>query len=154
MEQMIWHISISDMILNFRNALIAILPQMEYAHIEWADGAQYNDYDKIAEALYESFVAMNFTYDTDLVLTRYGFNNEEYQHKNFVAIDAPELGIVPFVQFKTVNEPYDSVEVAMLKDDVAVELRVLSLNGLKDKFLFVRNNGVDRELVYEINVEL
>jgi len=149
-----WHSSISDIMMNFRNALISIVPQLEVVHIGWKDDEQYDDYDNIAECLFENLVTRNLKYNTDLVLTGYGFVKEDYKRKSYIAINIPEIGVVPFIQFKTVNEAFDNIEIAILKDEVPSEFRVLSLNGLEDKFLFVLNKGIHKDLIYSVSIEL
>src|SRR5947209_1121998 len=52
----VWQTTVDQLMLVFRDALRALVPHVEKAKIEWRDGSAYDDWDEIAQTLYEKIV--------------------------------------------------------------------------------------------------
>jgi hypothetical protein len=52
----LWRTNIGELLRIFRDAMKALVPQLKRAKIEWRDGAAYDDWDEIAQILYEKIV--------------------------------------------------------------------------------------------------
>src|SRR3954466_740972 len=52
----LWRTTVDQLLLVFRDALRALVPHVEKVRIEWRDGSAYDDWDAIAQTLYERMV--------------------------------------------------------------------------------------------------
>ena len=73
-------LSVTQLVLNFAEACRALVPHMDRALVSWRDGQQFDNWDRVAEALFQSlvvepcaFAAKSLTGDLALRLSRYGF---------------------------------------------------------------------------------
>jgi hypothetical protein len=116
--------SITDLILNFRMALLALLPSLDHIGIEWRREGAYDEWDAIATVLFKNMVESQMKWALpeqeqdrfhlppyDLLLSRY---------------DAPGMIEVVlsssthariFHAFGTSSEPLDSCECRVIHAD-------------------------------------
>lgn len=52
----VWRTSVDEVLRVFHDALEALLPLMDRAHIPWREGEAYDDWDAIAETLFQRIV--------------------------------------------------------------------------------------------------
>jgi hypothetical protein len=69
---------INALLDNFHGALVALVPYFEAAEVTWNDGEAYDEFDRVAEVLYESLVASAIRGESEPVsaVPRYGFEPE------------------------------------------------------------------------------
>lgn len=110
--------SVHDLLMIFRDALIALVPSMNRAMIPWREGESYDDWDLITEALYRSIVvgSCEDLLEHSRPIARYGFMIPDYLAHSFIAVSLPRNGPTPaaFVRFATLEVPFDMVRVRTL----------------------------------------
>jgi hypothetical protein len=98
----------------FRDALLALIPVFEEAGIGWRDQDQYDQFDKIASALFDSIVLEPIRYKKDIfgsaLEMRYGYG--EYVSTNdffFSVEDGERKTLGKFAEFGTKRNPFDII---------------------------------------------
>jgi hypothetical protein len=132
--------TVTDMLLNFRQALLAILPAVERVGIPWRRPDSYDDWDAIASAMFNALVVEVFRWHVrsssnglfrmpgyDLLLESYtGFCVLEVSHP------ALQGGRHLFHSFGTCDNPFDMIEVRRISetgDPFDQELTQCSVEG-------------------------
>jgi hypothetical protein len=106
--------TVTDLVLNFGDACRALLPSLDRARVPWADANQYDNWDRIAEALFESLVAepcMSQANDIGLgalQLTKYGFDIAPSANA-FIRVVAPLADDYRFIDLVSHDEPFGHV---------------------------------------------
>lgn len=110
---------VTDVLLNFRSALLALLPAVERVGIPWKRPDAYDEWDDIATALFENLVvqvlqgALPDGAQEQLRLPSYDLLLESYT--DLSTIDVIHTTLKPgrwiFHAFGTVSSPFDVVEV-------------------------------------------
>ncbi|PZU85841.1 MAG: hypothetical protein DI527_20765 [Chelatococcus sp.] len=108
-------ISVTDLVRNFASACRALTPYLDRAHVPWADHRQYDNWDRIAEALFESLVLepcrlhveASFP-EMSLTLARYGFPADG--ETIFLSLNGVAYAECRFIQLLSVEEPFDHYE--------------------------------------------
>ena len=109
--------AISELIVNFRDALIAILPVARRAMIPYEDDKHYRHWESLADNLFNTFVRDPIETDrthrgrNQLRLARYDIDVEDYAMMSWLTVDdeSPHRGV--FVRFLSCDAPFDSVQV-------------------------------------------
>ena len=154
--------SVTEVLLNFRQALLAILPAIERVGIPWRRPDAYDEWDSIASALFESLVfqVLHFSLpdsfkekfripDYDLFLPTYtGLSVLEVRHP------ALPCGRYLFHSFGTENCPFDVVELRRISDTgepYDQNLTLCSVEGATFRLLLAPwpNDG---ETIEEVNI--
>jgi hypothetical protein len=105
---------ISVIVLNFRDALRALVPFAEKVGVPWRDGESYDEWDGIAEELFQALViavvpspegvARNFA--------KYDMRYENYAGlRKIVVRSGTAQALYTFVAFSTRDTPFDSIRV-------------------------------------------
>lgn len=137
----IWEARVSDLILEFSRAMRTLVPHLDAARIEWRLPGRYDDFDRIAEALYVSFVLSPAMHDerfSDLGLgdfRPFGFSGDDWlAHVAAVAPNGREA--LPFVDLDSDRQPFDTavLDPPHQKDRIAVPV-------VNTEFLVVRDEG-------------
>lgn len=132
--------TVSSILLNFRAALLALIPLVERLGIPWQRPDAYDEWDDIASTLFEKLVVEVFRWSLpedaqeefhvpsyDLLLPSYsGMSTVEVVHPSL------EPGRWLFHAFGTNKEPLDVIEVRGLSADgktLAEELATCSVEG-------------------------
>ena len=119
-----WRTNISELMSIFRAALVVLVPVMERAHIRcW--GETYDDWDRIAEALYESIVndsirsAQPISNATQILLPKYDFRYDDYSELSFVSVAGLEATDrqFAFVAFDSQHTAFDVVKAREITHD-------------------------------------
>jgi len=152
-----WKTSVTELLVIFRGALLAIMPWLDKAKIKWKEGEAYDDWDNIAESLYANIVCSSLTGEisSEYRIAKYNFNYDDYVSINFLEIrdENNYEKKFAFVAFQSNSYPLDSVKVAELdKMDKVVGFTILRFENLE--FVFVKNINGKKEVVDSIEVEL
>ncbi len=108
-SQVIWHTEIDSLLELVRHALISLVPTFDGAKIGWHADENYDDFDRIAEALYDSIVRDSVTSAIGLedcaALPRYGFSSTDGAiHSRIVVV-----GGRTFISFVSREGPFDHI---------------------------------------------
>lgn len=152
-----WKTSVTELLVIFRGALLAIIPWLEKAKIKWKEDEAYDDWDNIAESLYANIVCSSLIGEvaTEYQITKYNFNYDNYSSVNFIEVrnkDNSEKKFA-FVAFQSGSSALDSVKVAELdKTDKVVGYTNLKFDNLE--FVFVKNFNGKKKIINSIEVTL
>src|SRR4051812_28142658 len=101
----------------FRDALVAVAPILKRAQIDHQDGAQYDDYDRVAEALFESVVLSPLRNSSqvpeDMPFSKYDFKRTDRAPRPLFLVhdrDEPDARYI-FRSLGSDREPFDAVRV-------------------------------------------
>ena len=151
--------TVTSILLNFRAALVALVPMVERVGICWKRPDSYDEWDAIAKTLFDKLVI-------DVIC--WSFPVEERDHcrlppydlllpayKNMHTLEVTHLSLSPgrwiFHAFGTVRKPFDIVEVRQLSVDgqpISEKLESCPLDGTK---FYLRLNQ-SSELIKEIEM--
>lgn len=107
-------VTVTDLVLNFAEACRSLVPALDRADVPWRDGEQYDNWDRVAEALFESLVTEPCAFQavgeaglTKLRIARYGFTPDT-ESNAWVALqgDRPAR----FLTLATVAAPFDHAQ--------------------------------------------
>lgn len=143
----------TEIILNFRSALLAVLPMVERVGIPWRSGDAYDEWDAVAAALFEALVVDVFRWSLfadrpdALQMPPYDMILKSYSEHSAVEIDHPSLpgGRKVFHSFGTSQRPLDQVlwlPVTDLGEPKAMKPKPCSVQ--ETEFLFRPQNSMDR----------
>lgn len=86
----VWATSVEEVMTIFRDALASLAPFLHKAHISSKEGEQYDDYDAIAELLYEKIVINSikwaFADSDEIEIPTYGFEFDPEKHTAFIEV--------------------------------------------------------------------
>jgi hypothetical protein len=152
-----WRTSVTELLGIFRGALLAIIPWIEKAKIKWKEGEAYDDWDNIAESIYQNIVCSSLKGD---VTSRYPIAKYNFHYENYSAIDFIQVKsecyshkILAFVAFQSHSSPLDTLKVAEINTSDIV-LGYLYLKHDELEFVFVKNTGGKKEIIDKIEVML
>jgi hypothetical protein len=144
-----WRTTVQDLMLNFHEALVALTPYMDRVKIGWRDEEAYDDWDHIAQSLYQNMVLRSILFSTecqdDLATPDYGTVYPSYGDKSFIEIvgdpSQPRLYRV-FVGFSTREHPFDQVlYLPVSGPDLRPASDPVPMRLGEAKFMFVINKG-------------
>ena len=150
-----WKTSVSELLSIFKGALLAIVPWVEKAKIEWSDENSYDDWDNIALALYQNIVCSSLEGEVKMnySIAKYGFEYSDYSDLDYILVKSEmhSKKQLTFVSFKSFLEPFDGVKVAVLeKGDKVVGYLMLEMADLE--FAYVKHIGGKKNIYEEIDV--
>jgi hypothetical protein len=120
----LWPTTVTQLVLVFRDALRALVPHMEKAKIEWQDESAYDDWDEIAQTLYEKIVVASLRWAIPedererCQLPAYNTMYPSYAGKTVIVVNrgvGPERLV--FHSFTTIEEPFDKVRACTVGAD-------------------------------------
>lgn len=125
--------TVTAVLLNFRTALLALIPTVEKVGIAWKRPDAYDEWDAIASTLFEKLVVEVFRWalqehsQEDFQLPSYDFLLPSYAGLATLEVAHPSLqhGRWVFHAFGTADEPFDVVEVRLLAEDGTPQLQEL-----------------------------
>ena len=141
-----WTTSIDELIALFSDAICALVPIAERAHMPWKEPDAYDDWDLICEAIYRSIVIRSIECAEEigafLPVPSYDRRINSYAENSFVSSSKSEEAMA-FICFETEITPFDQCLFALLDRDLNVvgKRRVARANV---KFNFRRR---DRERI-------
>lgn len=88
----VWRPSIADLLRHFQASLRTMAPLAEDAKIPWREAEAYDEWDEIASAMYDVFVARPIAADTSISaqarpLAPYDLRLESYKQNSVIAIE-------------------------------------------------------------------
>src|SRR5437870_48938 len=103
--------TISEAIQIFRDSLIVLIPFIERIGMKWRTPDNYDDWDDIACAAYNSIIARTIYYTLEgepfFKFTRYGLAPRTF--REFSYLFCTHLGrSSPFIGLETLREPFDT----------------------------------------------
>lgn len=107
--------TINSLMAAFRKALRAVVPVAEEIGIPWREPDAYDDWDAVANGLYEGFLLHGIReskeYNNTLPLAPYGVRRDDYTSYGYVA--ASWRGqVYPLVELATVAAAFDTCVLA------------------------------------------
>jgi len=112
-----WATSVHEMLGLFRDALIALIPSANRAHMSWREPDAYDDWDQICEAIYQSFVVQSVEnaeeIGTFFPIPKYDMRIISYDGNSFISEQSTRERAA-FVCFETHSEPFDTCLFATL----------------------------------------
>lgn len=157
-ESRIWRVTVDDLIRIFRRGLLDLIPVMDDARIEWRSDPTYDDFDRIAEALYDSIVrdsvANAKSHQTAIPLARYGIGEPGRELSRILVNDPADR--LAFYQFQTNVQPFDTMLCIRVSDDGREVVGETSLPSDGQRFAYAaRYDGTKSfEFLYEVDVLL
>lgn len=116
-----WRTSVNELVQLFREALVALVPVLEAAHIPWRNQDAYDQWDAISHVLYDKLVAEPVAWALDAVgelrLAPYDTRVDDYSGVSFIEVlsdDLPADAMGAFFRFATDLQPFDVVDVVLL----------------------------------------
>ena len=125
-----WHVSVADLLVNFRSALLSVLPNAEQGRLPWSDEQQHPQWEKLAECMFDVFVRQPIAADRsrwpgELPLPRYDIDYTDLAGRSWLKVSDGSADTLAFVRFLSVKAPFDSVQVRVVgKGDQTEERRV------------------------------
>lgn len=152
-----WETTISELLAIYRGALIAIIPWLEKAKINWKEGESYDDWDKIAGTLYENIVYSSITGEISQneSIASYDFHYNDYSAIDSIQVISNEYSNskFAFVSFQSIAFPMDTIEVAALNSSYKV-IEYLTMKVEGSEFVLVKNSNGKKEIIDKINIIL
>lgn len=109
-------VSVTDLVLNFAEACRALVPSLDRAGVPWRDGGQYDNWDRIAEPLFESLVTEPCAFAAvgeaglgQFRVARYGFAPAADENA-WIAVDGAHPARM--VGLSSIAGPFDHVRCA------------------------------------------
>jgi hypothetical protein len=118
-----WTTSIDELVRLFGDAIRALIPIAERAHMAWKEPDAYDDWDQICEAIYRSIVIGSIEFaegmGTSLPVPDYDRRIKSYDKSSFIS-DANSKDAAAFVCFETEKTPFDMCLFAVFDRDLNV----------------------------------
>lgn len=113
-----WRVTVNDLVSIFRQGLLDLIPTFGRAEIRWRDDP-YDDFDRIAEALYDSIVRDSVRYSITtraaFEVARYGMHDTGRPYSRILVNDA-NSGLA-LLDLATGQEPFDTIECLQVGPD-------------------------------------
>jgi hypothetical protein len=136
----VWRTTVTEIILIFRDALRALVPHVTKARIEWHEHAAYDDWDDIADVLFQKIVVASVLWALSEVdrsgidFAAYDMMYESYAEKGIIVVNVADVERrLVFHSFGTRDEPFDIVRTCIVDGDRRV---------VGDDFVIVPADGV------------
>lgn len=113
----VWETSVEEVMSIFRDALASLAPFLAKARISSQEGKQYDDYDAIAEMLFEKIVIntikWSFADSEEIEIPVYGFEFDPKKHTAFIDVcfgSQPDEKQYVFQDFSSEKYLFDTVK--------------------------------------------
>jgi hypothetical protein len=106
--------TVTNLVLNFGDACRALVPCLDRALIAWCNSNQYDNWDRIAEALFESLVAEPCRFQASeiglgaLQLSKYGFDSCSSANA-FISVVTPHSTDCKLISLVSQGQPFSHV---------------------------------------------
>lgn len=114
----VWHVSANEMLDIFRASLIDLIPTFERARINWRHST-YDDFDRIAEALFDSIVRDSIVnsrgHENAVELAPYGGVSPGREYSRILVDDVSRR--LAFLELITVERPFDTIRTIQVGTD-------------------------------------
>ncbi len=116
----VWSVSITELLRCFQEALLALVPVADKVRIPWREPENYDNWDSIATALYNSIVIGSVDYaiqfQGSLPISRYDIHVSTYGSESFIGLESLRQSAA-LVCLETVERPFDTCLFARLDDN-------------------------------------
>jgi len=118
-----WATSVNELVQIFRDGLIALIPMADRAQMRWREPDNYDDWDSIAAAIFESIVLRSLEESSEWekfnAVPQYNRRTDHYSGSSFLTtVDEP--GAWAFICFETESSPFDTCLFGRLDEADAV----------------------------------
>lgn len=131
-----WSVTIDDLVQIFQQALVTLVPSFDRARIGWRSDENYDDFDRIAGALYDSIIRDSLAFahglEDSIPLAPYAMR-QTGTPRSRILINDPEKRL-GFFQLATRVRPFDTV--------VSIEVNADGIEAHADG-IEVSTDGVD-----------
>lgn len=130
----------------FREALIALTPTADRLLLEWVDGGQHRDWERIAETLFDACVRGPLEAESgrraeEFVLARYDIDLDSYEGFSWIGVKAETLPTpAVLVRLMSDGNPFDAVQVAILDPVGHTPAERVLVPFAEAEFTFVRRS--------------
>ncbi|MCC7069930.1 MAG: hypothetical protein IT383_01325 [Deltaproteobacteria bacterium] len=103
-----------ELVLNFRRALIALIPHVECLGIPWRDDEKYDEWESLASALFETLVIFPIRTSlderewADVKFAPYEILQEDYALLSVLIMSPSTTELRVFYGLATTREPFDT----------------------------------------------
>jgi hypothetical protein len=155
----IWKTTVKELLQIFKGALTSTVPWLEKAMIEWKGKQAYDDWDNIAEALYNNIVCSSLMGEvmSEYPIAKYGMIYDDYKDLDFIAVQPHgkySNETLAFICFDSILCPLDKILASILDHQYRVKINVL-LDPKETTFYFVSKTKTnEREKRKNITVKL
>ena len=128
-----WNTSIRELLLNYRGALLSLIPWLTKSNIPYKEAEAYDDWDTITSTLYETLVINSINYSDELMdknpFPKYDFQYKDYKNLNFILCEYPigKNEFLVFVSFST-EDNFEMINTCNVAKD---SLMVISRSKVK-----------------------
>jgi hypothetical protein len=147
-----WQTDVGALVGLYQKALSVLVPIADEARIPWSESDAYDDWDAIAEVLFEQIVCRSIRWalpsaDRDLLrLPRYGLSHPDYSELSLLAVSNNASSQISVLHsLGTTAQPFDTVLYVLIDEKghpVDDRLRRLPLREAKFSFLLRSSSGV------------
>lgn len=124
-------ITVTDLVLNFAAACRSLVPALDHADVPWQDATQWDNWDRIAEPLFESLIVEPCLYAAvgemklhTLTVPRYGFHPYNAKYNAWITLE--NASDMRMAGFSSEQQPFDQVDLTDQDHSVSIELDGLS----------------------------
>lgn len=138
--------STADLLVIFRDALVGLTPIADRLLLEWGDGRQHRDWERLAETLFDVCVRGPIESDVarregEFALPRYDIDVASYATSSWISVaSGGSASPVVFIRLMTTMKPFDTVQVAILDPDTLVPVERMRLPFAEAEFAFMRRS--------------
>lgn len=122
---------VDHLLETFRSGLRALIPVADAAKIPWREGEAYDDWDSLADRLFEVFIKHPITEDEKpenmLGLPPYDMQLDSYSEYSWIELGDDTGRILVFNRFLLREPSAAEVEAVQVTSDGSVELRSIVL---------------------------
>lgn len=138
--------TVTELVCNFRVALLGVLPAVENVKISWRDAELSDDWDNIASALFEALVIEPIRWSVagdnpdELRMAAYDLLVPSYAGLGFLALPlaASSPNLAAFVALRTRMESFDTVEYRLISPGGSPVSQGTQTTALKDSEFVVQ----------------
>lgn len=147
-----WNTNITELVEIFVEALISLIPSMEKAHITFNNNDSYDEWDRIADALFNSIIVDALINSSNLIdrnrilFPKYGIQYENYSEFAFIilkeSMDKEYLEVM--LEFDQLNTPQKLVSIVQIDKNNGNSQACKTYQFKEQEFLLARfsKNGL------------
>jgi hypothetical protein len=138
--------TVTDLIAIFRDALIALTPTADRLLLEWEEGRQHRDWERVAETLFD--VCVRGPLDSEpgrrkgeFPLARYNIDADSYEVFSWIGVRGETLNSpAALVRLISDVKPFDAVQVAISDPVAGTPVERVLVPFAEAEFTFVRRS--------------
>lgn len=149
--------SLATLVSTFQDALIAVIPTADRLSLEWGDGRQHRDWERLAATLYDVCVRGPIEADAtrpgaEYPMPPYDIDVASYAACSWIsATSVTARAPAALIRLMTDRAPFDAVQVALLDSETLQPIERVLVPFAEVEFAFVRRSkGQPDVVVHEI----